>query len=241
MKKQFITQQARTLEINPKDWEIPSEVLLKVLREEEDSFALLDHNGYQVDFPKSVFQDNHLEIRDDTILMSKSLYTHYFSPGFLNRIDGINWEITQNFGQLIKHKELILSKAEYFLMRPYILNCGAVFMGGFIPCIGAVLESWTLSDDLTLYDMEEEGQRLISLRGSPMSGSYSATVWSEKKQAVDYRNSSESAPALPDRFMFWFKKFLALRERYPIRIEADHVAMHQLLAEIGVKGKVKAL
>ena len=120
-------------------------------------------------------------------------------------------------------------------MRPYVLNCGAMYMGGFTPCLGAVLESWTRSDDLTLYDMEEEGQRLISLRGSPMSGSYSATVWSEKKQCVDYRNTSRGAPVLPDRFLFWFKKFMALREKYPIRIEADHIAMRRFFGEIGVE------
>ncbi len=233
MKKQFPTEAGLTLEINPDDWAVPEELKLELIHEKEDSYVLQDHNGYQIDFLKHSFHDNHLKINNGSVIMSKSLYMHFFSAGFLKRIDGLNWKVTQNFALLVKHKDLILSKAEYFLMRPYILNCGAMYMGGFTPCLGAVLESWTRSDDLTLYDMEEEGQRLISLRGSPMSGSYSATVWSEKKQAVDYRNSSERAPALPDRFLFWFKKFMALREKYPIQIEADHRAMRQFFEEIG--------
>ncbi len=237
----FKTDSGLIMEIDPEKWKLPKELYPKIIEEKKDSFLIQDDIGLVAEIHKSIVKDNSLTIKNNRIELSQSLYTHYFNSGFTERFNGIKMAFYKNFAAVVANMDLILSKPEYFLMRPDLLGCGVMYMGGFVPCLGSVFESWSQSDHLVLTDIKEAGrQHLISLRGSPMSGSYSATVWSYETKKVTFRNSSENAPTLPHKFMHWAKKFIALNQKYPIIIDADYRAINQLLVEIGVTEKTES-
>lgn len=226
----FTTQSGATLSLNLSAWQFPTSYETTIVGETEETYLLVDQAGVQVSFPKDLVEANHLAMTDTGIALTEALHRNYFVNAVLERNAAAFERLWRHFTQVVAHRDLVFSRAEYFLIRHDRLGAGNTISGGFGYCLGGLLEAWFVTRELW---MEREGHPsgcyLVSAGGSLMSGMHSATLWSPDTQCF-----VEGVNDLKPGLYPWLHKLEVVSKRYRTRLDFQYLAIQQLLEEIGV-------
>ncbi len=225
----FTTQTGKILELSSKF--TTKDYSIRVTGENTDFYTLVDTNGISVQLAKDIFESKHYNENSEQIVLSETLYNHYFAVQLQKIADDAEFRFNHQFANVLANKELILSVPEYFLIRSFMLASGDTIRSSGRYCIGALLEAWQLSDNLVL-PTEQGKLHMISISGSMLSGSFSGVAWSfEKNDLVTITNKTTNFE-LPGGLSSWVGKFAELSQHdYPTML-GNVKAINKLLNEI---------
>jgi len=226
----FTTQSGTTLALDLSAWQFPTSYETTIVGETEETYLLEDQVGVQVAFPKDLVEANRLAMTDTGIALTEALHRHHFVNAVLERNAAAFERLWQHFAQVVAHRDLVFSRAEYFLIRHNDLEAGNTISGGFGYCLGGLLEAWFVNQELW---MEREdhpsGCYLVRAGGSLMSGMHRAILWSPDTQRFVTRVDDLKPGLYP-----WLQKLEVVSKRYRTRLDLQYLAIQQLLEEIGV-------
>jgi hypothetical protein len=129
--------------------------------------------------------------------------------------------------------EAVLSKAEYYLLRPRLLSSGAAYLGGFSYSLGTLIESFKSGHHF--YFDEFGGFKkmyLVATAGSPLSGINGSTFWCADKRKIVHFKPGKGI-GLPKPFIRSFMKFSEMVKQWPNQnIDFQDQAIERLIHEI---------
>jgi hypothetical protein len=229
----FKTKSGRSLTIDTDKWLLSYKKKCNIVVENEDDYILQNANQIEITIPKAIINANEIEIVDNSIVLTERLYDHYFLTPFrqgsktrLNEIFSKNTEL------IFRNREIVLQKAEYYLIRPKLLNSGGAYIGGFTYTLGALFESMNSGNHI--YFDEISGHKklyLINISGSPLSGSYYARFWSDH----DYKFITSDKLSMGGSLSPFYKtldKFKDMVHGFSLSIDFQDIAILQLIEEI---------
>ena len=234
---QFKIKNGTELEIDLLHWQFADNNLISIIGETKDSYRIEDQNKIEISLPREIISINDILVKNNQFKFSRSLYKQYFGDvinalehaAVFSKSNGLR----PNFARIVAYKELVFSRAEYFSIKPEIFFSGAPFNGGFKVCLGGLLESWISSDDLLIKNHAYEGDLYLSkLGGSPLTGAYSACLWSFDNNEFVIKNTSQGAPSLTGGVLPWLKKLSSISELYPYEMDLNYLAIRKLMNEI---------
>jgi len=224
------TKSGKLLPIDFSQWNMAEDYTCNILEEIDGDFVLESKNKLTARISKHVIIDNHIRIRKDIVNIGGGLFNYYFKDKFLscdkykmNNIFNDNKEL------IFQNRDLVLSKAEYYIMRPDILSSGSMYLGGFYYSLGSLFES--IESGKHIYFDEIAGHEklyLVSMVNSPLSGTiYKALFWSEQEKKMV--RLEEKLSGVEIRFIREFKKMVEFSN---IPIDYQSKAIQQLVNEI---------
>lgn len=219
-----IQTRSRKLILDPSLLEINYTV--KILEEKESSFLIVDQDGLHANYPKSIVKANNYEIIGNHFKLSADAYTHYFSGKRKGMENEAGLRLENEFAKVIGARNLILNKAEYFLIRTPLLTSGGAYVGGVSYCLGSLIESWKKENDLIIHTADGDRVYLIKVAGSPLSGVKEGKGWSVNQKCIV--RLTHFQPHLGE----WLKRFKKLSDGYELRLRANFTAINSLLTEI---------
>jgi hypothetical protein len=156
-------------------------------------------------------------------------------------------------------KQLIVNTPEYYLIRPIWLTSMAVFAGSCSNTLGAMLQAWDMSNDLLIHNINakkftnrsarqnqlEDGSYskqdqpefvcvqelwLMSVRGSPLSGSHQSFAWCSECKEVYVISNHKGGSNLPDSVISNYVKLKSIANTVVLELELELIALERLLA-----------
>ncbi|WP_114436776.1 hypothetical protein [Marinilabilia salmonicolor] len=135
--------------------------------------------------------------------------------------DEMEHQFITSFPKLIAQKELIMSSAEFFLIRiPENLTAGIYDQEGDSFCLGGLLEAWETSDDLKIKTPDGDDAYIFNAAGSRPERNY-LIAWVPAKQTF-YEGT------LGRDWSQKVHKLLEISKRYPWRLHNDLIAIQKL-------------
>lgn len=197
---------------------------------------MVNENGLRTKIPHSIIQDNELQVSGDKIVLPKGVYEHWFVVPERKRSSvRFNKLFRENCNLIFKNNEIVLTRAEYYLLQPEMLESGAMYLGGFSYSLGALIESFN-SGNHFFFD-EFGGYKkmyLISLKGSPLSGSHHKTFWCAEENRIIY-SANEKGLKLPPPFYTSLLRFKKMMDDGPkLYLDFQDQAIEQLIKELSV-------
>lgn len=216
-------------------WQLSANSECGVVDEDENSYTIVNENGISVPIPVGIFRDNHLMVQNGKINLPTDIYTHWVLKPHRERADKVFNDIfNENVALILDHPEIVLSRAEYFFLRPFSFYFLFKSKGNHIHIsLGSMLESF-LSGNHIYFDTlgGHKKMYLIHVAGSYFSGSCSGLFWSAESRSMVHFPSNDM-PRIPGGFgqNRLFLEKLARQDAH-IRLDFQDRALQQLLAEI---------
>ncbi len=236
---EFTTKNGRNLEIDLTKWKIDEDSRHCTIIEINDGNLLLK-NKYDDRFtlPEYLIKANELNVIDNIVELPKGLYEYYFLDKFRANSLTLLDTLYQAYANLIfQNRNLVLNKAEYYLLKPSRLSTGFMYAGGIIYSLGNLFESFESGNHI-YYDefCGYSKMYLVSMAASPLSGTiFNATFWSdENKEFISLTNrKNDSKPQLPSNFGTDKGRALIEKLRYKeMKIDRQDKAIQELINEI---------
>ncbi len=233
MNMEFRTILGNQMTIDEERWIMTSNPACKIIGETQDDYTLENSSKKKVNIPKSIIQDNQLEILDNQVNLGKDVYDNYFKKNTsLESIQRMDKLFEKHLEDILKNRKVVLKKAEYFLLRPTSLTSGGMLTQGFTYALGSLIESIE-SGNHTRFE-ELYGHRdlyLLKCAGSELSGSFWAMFWSDySSKIVEF--SSRKGHGLHMSYISLLKDFKSKVTGMEIRIDFQDEAMEQLIKEV---------
>ncbi len=230
------TPSGKLLPFDSSKWSLnTNDCRCQIIGEQGDDYLLLDANALLTPVPKSIIHDNHYEIQEDLVTLSAGVYVRWITSPRVHASYLRTQELYAKHRELLfRHRALVLSRAEYYLLAPRSLSSGAAYLGGFNYSLGALFEAMEQKSQ-GLYFEELAGYRdlyLVTTAGSPLSGVHNSTFWSEE-QGFLLLTSSDCR--LPGGFLAGIRAFKAVVEQANVGFTYQDEALEQLLMELGVE------
>ncbi|MCC5921058.1 MAG: hypothetical protein LAT68_12775 [Cyclobacteriaceae bacterium] len=229
------TKLGKNIALDLDKWQISSATTCSIHDEVEDDYILENRSLQRARLSKSIIRDNELPINNGQIQLSDGLYEYYFLQSQREASERrMNQLFEQHKDLIFQHQELILSKGEYYLLRPQLLKSGGAYIGGFTYCLGTLLESFHDRERIYFEEIQSyQDLYLISLQGSPLSGRYVASFWCEDLRKV-VEISSDKSKFFSGPLFDNLKQFKKVIGKSPIGIKLDHQdkIFEQLLDDI---------
>jgi hypothetical protein len=226
----FTTNAGRLMTFDHEKWVISENRICNIIGEENAHYLIENKYKQVVKIHISLISDNNLKIIDNQIELTESLYKIHFSDQIRNTANKrMNDLFDENKELIFSNRQIVISKAEYYLLRPGLLVSGGSFIGGSIYTLGAVFEA--IENRTHVYFEKLEGFKklhLISITGSPLSGRLSALFWSDETHQFVHSREINDNPALSLSLLSEFRKI----SNIPYEVDFADVAMEQLLNEI---------
>ena len=235
--KTLTTRYGKKLPFDAQRWSLGTENhTCQLVGEREDDYLLLDANTLVTWVPKSTIRDNAYKIVGDEVTLSASVYAKWITSPRVHASFARSQELyTKHRELLFRHRALVLSRAEYYLLAPRARTSGAAYLGGFYYTLGALFEAMEEKAP-GVYFEEFAGYRdlyLVCLSGSPLSGIHYSLFWSDEQQQFIRIDSSQSR--LPGGFLAAFRAFKAEVGQSSMGFTCQDEAFEQLLGELGVE------
>jgi len=229
------TRSGRKISFDELRWSIQTgNPTCQIIGELGVDYLLLDANALLTPVPKSIIHDNQFEIQGDLVTLSTGVYMHWITSPRVHASFVRTQELYAKHTELLfRHRALVLSRAEYYLLAPRALTSGAAYMGGFYYSLGALFEAMEQKTS-GVYFEELAGHRdlyLVSTSGSPLSGIHRSTFWSEEQGFLSL-NSSDCR--LPGGFLPTLRAFKAVVEQGGVDFTYQDEAFEQLLGELSI-------
>jgi hypothetical protein len=219
---EFLKKNGDPLSLN-EVWVISDNPLCEVIDRNED-ISLRNKNGMVVKLPSSLLSAKHINIEQSEIVLSKELYQRYFINEVRNiNTNEVNGLIRNNFHKILRNPAIVLSKAEYYLLRPSFFQFGKITLGELLEGIS--------TQDIPVFEKldKHESLLLVSINGSPLSGIFSASFWSLKENK--FLNLSHCH--LPQHWTYYRDKLVnGGKQNLGISFDFQHSALLNLLSEI---------
>ena len=226
----FTTNSGRSMTFDPEKWVISESRFCNVIGEEDAHYLLENKYKQVVKILVSLIHANNFKIIDNQIELSESLYKIYFLDQIRNDANNrMNNLFNENKELIFSNRQIVLSKAEYYLLKPSLLTSGGAHIGGYIYTLGALFEA--IENGTHIYFEILEGFKklyLISITGSPLSGSISALFWSDETHKFVHSREINDNPAINFSLLSQFRKL----QNIPYNIDFADIAMEQLINEI---------
>jgi hypothetical protein len=202
----FITKLGKSFEIDLSKWKIDEECRSCKIIDIHNGNLLLE-NIYKDRFslPVKLLRANELEIADDKVELTKGLYESYFLKKFkANSVKALDMLYSKHAPVIFKNRNLVLNKAEYYLIKPSLLSTGFLYTGGIGFSLGKLFESFESGNHI-YYDVfcGYRKMYLVSMAASRISGTiFSAIFWSdESNEFVSMTNQKHDfKPQLPSDY-----------------------------------------
>jgi hypothetical protein len=226
----------KSLILDERKWIISKNPTCQINSQNDHSIEIINENGIKAEVPKEIISVNKVEASDNQLFLTESLYNRFIvEPERAQSFKKFNELFLQNKERILSNSELILSKAEYFLLKPDFLTSGSSQGGVFNYCLGDLLSTFKLEyTDQTEAKYKKEGLKLVSIKGSSLSGSCFTIYWSKKNQKLLNINSLDKVTT--SSFTDTLQKLKNnLGKNQNPKIDFQHVALEQLLKEIEKK------
>lgn len=205
-----------------------------IMREEGDYYILRDCNLVDTPVHKSIIKDNFYKIVDGQVTLSKSVYEHWMINSKVVPAEKRFQELFKKHQDLIfKNRDLVLTRAEYYKLSPKLLCSGGAYIGGFNYCLGILFERMNERNEHVYFE-EVDGHRdcyLVALGGSPLSGAYNCTFWSDVDQK--FFQADSSTVKLEGGFMAALKEYRSVVGYGGFGFAFQDIALINLLEELG--------
>ena len=230
----FQIKNGTELSVDLEQWKKVPNYLTEIVGETELDYRLSNEHKLEIDFPKEGLTSNVIPVTNNQVLLTEYLYGHFFGGLERQRNNQIESEVRTSFAKIVAHKELVWSRAEYFLIRAACFDSGPQSGGDSSMCLGALLESWFSSDELLIQNLFPEGDLyIVNFGGSFSSGAYFGNFWSMEKNEFVYKNNrTNNDISLPGTVLSWIKKLWNIADKYPVRMGMNTFAIQKLLQEI---------
>jgi hypothetical protein len=185
--------------------------------------------------PKATIRDNAYEIIGDEVTLSAGVHAKWITAPRVVQSQLRLQQLFFNHRELVfANRQQVLSRGEYYLLSPELLCSGGAYIGGFKCSLGALLEAME-EKAKGVYFEEFAGYRelyLVSLSGSPLSGTHDSLFWSEEQHQLIRITSSQCR--LPGGFMAAIRAFKAAVNQNFGEFTYQGDAFEQLLGELGI-------
>ena len=229
----FKTKSGKFLSIDLEKWTITSQRTCKIIREEDDDYIIENKTKQTAKISKSIISDNRIDIIDSHVEFSEAIYNYYFLKE--SRVEAekrMNDIFEQNIELIFSNRELVLSKAEYYLLRPRYLTSGGAYIGGFSYSLGALIDSFTSGEHFFFEELSGfKKMYLIKIVGSPLSGAYSATFWADEERKIVSLGSGNGI-SFPMPFTEVLKEFRGMVSGVANCIDFEDQVIEQLVKEM---------
>jgi hypothetical protein len=236
---EFTTKNGRKLKIDLTKWKIKDDITkCKIIEICHGNLLLENINEDRFTFPEYLVKSNQITVVDNTVELPSGLYKHYFLTKFKSESIKVLDTLYQNHATLIfQNRNVVLNKAEYYLLKPSRLSTGFMYTGGINYSLGNLFESFESGNHI-YYD-EFCGYRkvyLVSMAGSPLSGTiFNATFWSdETNEFVNLTNQKHNTEVeLPSNFgVASGRALINMLNCNEIAIDRQDKAIKELINEI---------
>jgi hypothetical protein len=218
------------------EWVISSNRTCKILSEDEEyNYELENENGSRFKLSRLTIEANLIEVIDNKVELTEGLYKQYFLDKIREKSSlKLNELFVKNASRIFSNKDLVLSKAEYYLLQPNMLSSGSAYIGGFNYNLGSLMELWIEKPEI-FYFKEFGGHKemfLISVSGSVLSGIHSSVFWCEsEKSIINFPSTKrQSLPGGFGKYLFKLKEFILPKNKY--YIDFQDTALENMLNEI---------
>ena len=235
--KIITTRYGRKLPFDEQRWSLQTaNFTCQIVGEREEDYLLLDANTLVTWVPKASIRDNAYEIVGDEVTLSAGVYAKWItSPRVVQSQHRLQELFAAHRELLFANRQRVLSRGEYFLLNPDLLQSGGAYIGGFRYSLGTLVEAMEEKAP-GVYFEEFAGYRelyLVSLMGSPLSGVHRSIFWSEEQQQLVQINSSQFR--LPGGFLAAIRAFKEAVNQGSGGLSYPGEALEQLLGELGVE------
>ena len=222
-----------TLSLDVERWNIATDRRCSIFAELENHYAITNKNGWKADLSKTLFDSNELRVVGEFIDLPAGLYNKLFVESKLSSV-GVEFNLMFNkvAAQIFANGTLVLTDAEYFLLKPEMLQSLDPYMGAVQLSLGSILQAWSTDDELHFPSFAGKTDLfLIAVSGSVLTNRHSASFWCRSGGRV-YSFASSKHP-LEKGFSFYYKKFKKLETEAPaFKIDLQDQALKALLDEI---------
>lgn len=214
-------------------WALPDDRNFEIIGEEADDYILENKSVQKLQLSKSLITDNHIPIVDNHLELNKGLYNHYIIKRVRKeekeRLESV---FSEHFDLLFRNREIVLSKAEYYLLSPSFLSSGAMYLGGITYSLGSLFESFENDNQFVFEEpCRYKKMHLVRVAGSPLSGRFQILYWAdEEKRIVSARPGDDCC--LPMHIMNIISMFKEMVSPPEIILGYPGKAIDQLIAEI---------
>ncbi|TVR79545.1 MAG: hypothetical protein EA412_06295 [Chitinophagaceae bacterium] len=110
------------LNINLNEWVISNSKVCTIVNEYERDYEIQNKNGLISTIPKAIIEANELSIVNGSVTLSEGVYEHYVVHDARHKSQKLfNDLFSKHAAHIFKNKSIVLSRAEYYLLRPGIL------------------------------------------------------------------------------------------------------------------------
>jgi hypothetical protein len=158
-------------------------VEVKILSEcgdTNENLLLIDENGIVISFPKRLVQVNSLQIENEQIKLSQSMYDTWFKPKLESEVSELSGKVFSNFDVVVKNSNIILNDTEFRNIHLPFLKSTVLYNGSISYSLGKLLESWMHDEDLRVLS----SAYMIKINVSQMSGINNYTAYSLKTRKI---------------------------------------------------------
>jgi hypothetical protein len=198
MTYKFTSKYGRNLEIDLSKWKIDKNSRNCEVIEITDENLLLE-NKYKDRFsiPEHIIKANNYNVVDNMIDLTEALYENYFLNKFKSESQSqLDILFEKHASIIFQNRTVVLTRAEYYLLKPRILSTGFMYTGGKTYTLGNLVESFESGNHI-YYDefCGYEKMFLVSMAASPLSGTiFNAIFWSDKTNEFVRFNSESKWP-----------------------------------------------
>jgi len=238
MTYKFTSKYGRNLEIDLSKWIIDEDIRNCEIIEISEDYLLLE-NKYKDRFsiPEHIIKANNYNVVDNMIDLTEALYENYFLNKFKSESQSqLDILFEKHASIIFQNRTVVLTRAEYYLLKPRILSTGFMYTGGKTYTLGNLVESFESGNHI-YYDefCGYEKMFLISMAASPLSGTiFNAIFWSEKTNEFVRFNSESKFPKYFNTSVGW--SLFNMLKSEDIKIDRQDIAIKNLIKEINNVG-----
>ena len=139
--KTLTTRYGRKLPFDEQRWSLRTDnYTCQIVGEREDDYLLLDANTLVTWVPKATIRDNAYEIVGDEVTLSEGVYGKWItSPRLIQSQLRLQELFATHRALLFANRQQVLSRGEYYLLSPDLLQSGGAYLGGFRYSLGALV------------------------------------------------------------------------------------------------------
>lgn len=188
---EIIINAGQSLSLDTQKWNFARHTTCLIKEHKDDGYLIENGNGLEGFISYRQLADNHLSPEDGYVVLSEGLYKKIFETlTKANQSNFLNQTFDKQAKRVFKAKEVLFSKAEFFLLRPSKLYNICPYIKPFHLCLGALVLAW--EEQPNLYFPFIHGKAncyLMSVSGSVLSGRHSYFLWSASDERIYGFNS----------------------------------------------------
>lgn len=194
---------------------------------EVETLLLTDSEGITVLFPYSLVKANDLNIVDNNLMISDSMYKVWFDEKHDIEYKEKSKILYDHFDQIIENTDLIISDEQYFNIKLEWLQSCMLYYGGIHYRLGALLKSWIESDDLRIPNTDIY---VFKINGSVLSGFNIYHGWSLGQKCIVTGSIEKGERS----WKHYFSHLADLNKVYKRGIHKNLLALESLIYKLNI-------